>query len=427
MEETGEERIKKIAEDWFLREPLLFSVLCTHKTVTNDSLHIPFRTGKQRIEFSEPLLKKLSDRDLEEYLRIEIFRILLKHPYQRQPLFAIPAVLTYASNYTINDVYKFSVSLDGLGLFHLPRNLCFEEYYAMIADLLDNQSETDSSNKNNTQNNSDGKGKNASGQVNGTDSKNKGKSEQESSSGSIGESQSDTSSQATEASELWEEDSEIKTKINEAIEIAESSDGWGSITGSLRDKITASKYIAVDYRRILSFYRTSILSSKRHLTRMRPSRRYGFAAMGSRYDLKSNLLVAVDVSGSISNVSLAKFYSIINYFFKYGIEKIDVIQFDTEIKGNAVSLKKVRKNVEVIGRGGTDFAAPINYYTEHQKEYDGLIIFTDGDAPLQVLKSCIYEILWVLQSYESYKDFFKEMQDIKTHGKNRITYIPLPK
>ena len=94
MEETGEERIKKIAEDWFLREPLLFSVLCTHKTVTNDSLHIPFRTGKQRIEFSEPLLKKLSDRDLEEYLRIEIFRILLKHPYQRQPLFAIPAVLT---------------------------------------------------------------------------------------------------------------------------------------------------------------------------------------------------------------------------------------------------------------------------------------------------------------------------------------------
>lgn len=420
---TEEERIRQIAEDWFLREPLLFSIYCTHKITLNESLHIPFRVGKRRIEFSQSILKELNDKDLEEYLRAEILRILLKHPYQRQPLFAIPLVLTYASNYTINDICTFSVPLDGLGLFNLPKNLCFEEYYALIANLLDKQSESSNSN------NEDQPQDNEENQSQDDDEKQiQNNSGQGSSIVYKDVNPSDISFQIpAETSELWEEDSEIETIINETIEKAETTDGWGSIAGSLKDTIIASLHITVDYRRILSFYRTSILSSKRHLTRMRPSRRYDFDAMGSRYDLKSNLLVAIDISGSISNTSLSKFYSIINRFFKYGIEKIDIIQFDTEIKGHVISLKKAKKKLDILGRGGTDFSAPIYYYNDHRNEYDGLIIFTDGGGPLNVLEYCTYEILWVLQSYENYKNFLVRIENIKKHGKNRITYIPLPK
>ncbi len=420
---TEEERIRQIAEDWFLREPLLFSIYCTHKITLNESLHIPFRVGKRRIEFSQSILKELNDKDLEEYLRAEILRILLKHPYQRQPLFAIPLVLTYASNYTINDICTFSVPLDGLGLFNLPKNLCFEEYYALIANLLDKQSESSNSN------NEDQPQDNEENQSQDDDEKQiQNNSGQGSSIVYKDVNPSDISFQIpAETSELWEEDSEIETIINETIEKAETTDGWGSIAGSLKDTIIASLHITVDYRRILSFYRTSILSSKRHLTRMRPNRRYDFDAMGSRYDLKSNLLVAIDISGSISNTSLSKFYSIINRFFKYGIEKIDIIQFDTEIKGHVISLKKAKKKLDILGRGGTDFSAPIYYYNDHRNEYDGLIIFTDGGGPLNVLEYCTYEILWVLQSYENYKNFLVRIENIKKHGKNRITYIPLPK
>ena len=46
-----------------------------------------------------------------------------------------------------------------------------------------------------------------------------------------------------------------------------------------------------DYRKMLSAFKTSIISSKRSLTRMRPSRRFGFAYMGSRYNLSTNLLM----------------------------------------------------------------------------------------------------------------------------------------
>ena len=80
---------------------------------------------------------------------------------------------------------------------------------------------------------------------------------------------------------------------------------------------------------------------------MKPNRRYGFQYMGSRYDFTTRLLFAVDVSGSMSSQDLALGFSVINRFFKYGIEAIDVIQFDTEIKGDPVSLKRGRRAVEV--------------------------------------------------------------------------------
>lgn len=81
----------------------------------------------------------------------------------------------------------------------------------------------------------------------------------------------------------------------------------------------------MDYRRILSQFRTNILSADRTLTRMRPNRRFGFKAMGCRYERKANILVAIDVSGSISDESFSNFLHAINNFFIFGIEKLDLI------------------------------------------------------------------------------------------------------
>ena len=396
----AKERIKDITEYWFLTEPLLFAAYCTHELAQNNNLKIPLRTGKKRIEYNPSLIKDYSDKSLMEYLKIEVFRILLKHPYQRLPPFPNRKVLTYASNITIVDSYAPKVELAGVDRWPLPEGLCFEEYYNKVFAILSNPPE-DGADSGETIIPPENPQKTSDDEDDG---------------------QSEQPDQLTQLSALWEEDEELCCDINNLIELAESSNTWGNIPLNLQELIKASKVIAMDYRKMLSLFKTSILSSKRSLTRMRPSRRFGFAFMGSRYNLATNLLIAVDVSGSVSEASLERFFSVINRFFKNGVEKLDVIQFDHELKtANPIPLKKAKHEVKITGRGGTSFQPAADYYCTHP-EYDGLIYFTDGYAPVpQFNTKRIIDVLWILtnkKDYEKHKDWIKKI------ARNRATYIP---
>jgi len=125
--------------------------------------------------------------------------------------------------------------------------------------------------------------------------------------------------------------------------------------------------------------------------------------LGSRYEFTTRLLFAVDVSGSMSSQDLARGFSVINRFFKYGVEIIDVIQFDTEIQGAPLTLKRARHTIEVTGRGGTSFARVIDFLDKH-RDYDGAIIFTDGIAPVPPRpKNRHTRLLWLFDREETYK------------------------
>ena len=399
------ERIKKIGERWFLTEPLLFEVYCSHNVVKNESLAIPMRTGNRRIEFAPKFLENVKDSTLAEFLKIELFRILLKHPYQRQPPFASKALLAMASNVTINDVYGVPTlirrMMDGTEL-QLPHGLCFEEYYSLLKGVFISEQGGDSDEKSDGNEN----GVSVSGKNSFSDSLTEGNA---------------LANRNNQLSELWEEDEEACCDINGIIENNMECDSWGSIPATLQGLIKASLKVEMDYRKMLSLFKTSVISSKRHLTRMRPNRRFGFDAMGSRYELSTNLLVAVDVSGSVSDKSLSYFFSVINRLFKYGVQKLDVIQFDAEIKGEPSSFKKARKSIKIVGRGGTSFQPAADYYCEHP-EYDGLIYFTDGYAPPPVYKTKrAIDVLWVLcgkSAYESNCEWIKKLK------RNRVTFIP---
>ena len=99
----AKEKIKKITDYWFLTEPLIFAAYCTHELSQNENMKVPFRTGKKRIEFNPAIIDGYPNELIAEYLKIEVFRILLKHPYQRLPTFPNRKVLAYASNITIAD------------------------------------------------------------------------------------------------------------------------------------------------------------------------------------------------------------------------------------------------------------------------------------------------------------------------------------
>ena len=168
----------------------------------------------------------------------------------------------------------------------------------------------------------------------------------------------------------------------------------------------------IDYRAVLRMFRASIISQKRRLTRMRPSRRFGFEQMGSRYDFTTHLLIAIDTSGSVGSEDLGRYLNVITSFFKYGIQEIDVLMFDTRVYGKPLTLtdaKKSIKELNVKGRGGTDFQAPVDYAVEHP-EYDGLIIITDGYAPCPNTEQLRTKLLWVIDDESSYKNIHENLR-----------------
>ena len=210
---------------------------------------------------------------------------------------------------------------------------------------------------------------------------------------------------------LWEEDYAKVCEIDSQIEIINNLKTWGTLSGNLVNTIIANTKARIDYRKVLSGFRASVLSSKRHLTRMRPNRRTGFDNMGSIRRFSTHLLVAVDVSGSVNDESLRHFFSIINQTFKYGIEELDVMQFDSEVK-RVEPMRKKKVSFKIQGRGGTDFQVVVDYVSEH-REYDGLIFFTDGYAPVpRIPKGLKCKIVWVCNDKAGYDDNHQWMRKI---------------
>ncbi|MBR5685456.1 MAG: hypothetical protein IKX18_04805 [Muribaculaceae bacterium] len=360
---TVGERIKHLSQDWFLTEPLLFAALCTHAIKRNDNMGCDMRCGKGLIEYNPERLQHFDDNQLALRLKAEVVRIILKHPYQRQPYNPRRDVMRLSSDLTLCDNLE---GMDTIGLepphvFDIQRGQAFEQYYSLMAGQVI-QLEQDA----------DGDGiplmMPGSGDNQG---------DGDNQDGSL----TDAMLGADAGAALWEEDELMSEKVNHEIETAQRCNQWGSLGGDLKTLIESTLVSKQNFRAILSQFRATILSTKRHLTRMRPNRRYGFDAMGSQYAYSTRLLVAVDVSGSVPDEDIKKFLAVINRFFKQGIESIEVIEFDSHITTEKpLLLKQAAKGIRVIGRGGTNFQPAINFYYEHE-EYDGLVFLTDGYAP----------------------------------------------
>ena len=363
---TVGERIKTISQDWFLTEPLIFAVFCTHALKRNDNMGCDMRCGKGVIEYNPERLEHFDDNQLALRLKAEVVRIILKHPYQRQPYNPRRDVMRLSSDLTLCDNLEGmdTIGLEPPRIFDIPRDQAFEQYYSLMAgQVLELEL------------NADGDGipidMNMPGNAQG---------DGDSDGDSSGKDLTDSLLDADAGASLWEEDELMTEKVNHEIETAQRCNQWGSLGGDLRALIESSLISKQNFRAILSQFRASILSSKRHLTRMRPNRRYGFDAMGSQYAYSTRLLVAVDVSGSVPDEDIKKFLAVINRFFKQGIEQIEVIEFDSNITTEKpMLLKQAANGIRIIGRGGTNFQPAIDFYYEHE-EYDGLVFLTDGYA-----------------------------------------------
>ena len=363
-----QERYTHILERWFITEPPLFSVLCLHELVQNAQMSCPLRSGRKKLEYNPDIVREMSDDGLEEALRAEAVRLLLKHPYERRPEGCSQKAMGLGSNLVVGDNYKHPrFRIETPEDFGLKTGMSYEWYARMVEQ----------------QNESGGQG--------GNDGDDDG--------------QQSMSDKHRDLAELWDEDELTVQMINEVINTTKS---WGSLGGNFAELLQASVKAKINWRNIFAGFRASIISSKRKLTRMKPNRRTGFDNMGSVRRFDTKLLVAVDVSGSISTESLKYFYGVINSAFRYGFESIDVIQFACGVRA-VHNLKKVIKDVAIVGRGGTSFQEPIDY--AHENGYDGLVVLTDGYAPEPTIPDGFKTgILWVCENESCLKQHKKWME-----------------
>lgn len=379
---------------WFLSEPVLFAALCTHQLLENFNMRIPYRTGRMRIEYNPELIRLMNDFELEEYLKVEIYRILLQHPYKRLPTSGNRAAIALASDYAIVESTSVNVPLERPSYRNLESNLCYESYYEKLKYMID---ECDSSgfSDENKKMESEGRAR-------------------------LDDGLSFQSVNYTEKGHLFEESEENVEKIQDIITKAIQSNQWGSIPGKLQQELEATLIVKMDYRDILSSFRASLMSSERKSSRLRPNRRYGYQYMGNRYRKKTKLLVAVDTSGSISNLDLTNFFSIINRFFSYGVKSVDVCEFDSTVQ-SINTLKKSHSKINITGRGGTEFQPVIDLYESSENKYEGLIVFTDGYASPPVFSHREKRVLWIFTDKYSYE---QSARWIKKFHLAKTLYIP---
>lgn len=145
---------QKIAEHWFLTEPVLFTTYCSHHLKPNGSITCTMRTGKGCIEYNPEQTSRLTEQAVEENLKAEMIRILLKHPYDRQPKECSAMACTLGSDCTLSSYYndwKY-IQLAKPSDFQLPEKEYFEWYAINIDKLFKKEGASSGSNS------SEGKG-----------------------------------------------------------------------------------------------------------------------------------------------------------------------------------------------------------------------------------------------------------------------------
>ena len=368
---SPENRMNYLNEQMFFYEPILYDIFCMHKLYCNDAISTAFRSGQMKVEYNSKIIQSIPLVEALDLYRTELIRILLLHPYMRKPEPFDEKTAYSASEITIRQQPHL---LEKLGL---KKRESFEYYYKNLLPKSDAENST-------PQNKNDGRQQSPQQNPDTQDNQ---------------ENNSENSPTA-----LWQENdlsSEIvKTKIEEWRSFNKY---WGTTACYFKSQALANLEAKIDYKKILRSFRSSIISDKKMLTRFKPSRRFDFLYMGTKYDFTTKLLVAVDVSGSITDESVENFLGVIEKIFKYGIKEVDLVFFDVCIKAPKVTLTKRNKNYDFTGRGGTSFQCVFDYIEENPG-YDGCIIFTDGDADEpQFSKKTGTRIAWICESESTYR------------------------
>jgi len=332
----------------------------------------------------------------------EGFKILLKHATTR--LCKPKHISSLSSNITItpfslgnilkkNDMHDFYPKPEGFG-FTDNKDRCFEEYFR---ELMDRQDETNEKIKEIWNSMSEDEKKEAIENAMQNSSCECGSGEGKSS----GFKEFDNSDDAMKdyfdpnstSNKDWGENTLLEADVHNLVNDNKNKRTWGNIGGTMLDKILSAHTPKISWKEIVRRFNKSVISMRRYRSRMKINRRYDLAQPGQRREYDTNIIFAIDSSGSMTNDDIAEGLAVINSIC--GHAKITYILFDTAITSIQTDFRKAKDTFEITGRGGTDFQEVVDY--ADKLKVDGLVIFTDGYAscPTQPLKA---KVMWLLHS-----------------------------
>ena len=293
------------------------------------------------LEYNEEWLSRCSYEQFEFIVVNELFKLLLKHPTSR--LADPKEVSALASNITVTelttpDIIKEEFSAESFGF---EPNLNFEAYWRLIKDELPSMEEV-------------GDGFSEGDGV-----------------------LKDYLDPTNNSNDGWGENELVEEVLSNIVEDAKNNTkAWGKITGKLYDEITAAYTLEIDPMLVLRRFKASINSLDTLPSRMKLNRRYGLSLPGRRRKKRSKVLVAIDVSGSMSNSMIADGVGLINTILNKA--NIEFLTFDTSITSEIMSSSKQIRSLGAKGRGGTNISCVLDYVMLSRNKYDGLIVYSDN-------------------------------------------------
>ena len=174
----------------------------------------------------------------------------------------------------------------------------------------------------------------------------------------------------------------------------------GNVPGEIEgviivEEIVPPKFDWRGYIRRFTGVSTKVFTKK---IRRKENRRYE-ENPGLKIKMRQHMLLPIDTSGSVSNTELQEFMGEIHHIYKAGVD-VTIMQCDTSIR--SIEAYKGKNEINVVGRGGTEFDPVLDYYNANQKKYTSLVYFTDGECYTSVVPKG--NVLWVLSERSSMND-----------------------
>lgn len=180
-----------------------------------------------------------------------------------------------------------------------------------------------------------------------------------------------------------EEKKQIRDEIKEAVIAAAQSAGAGRVPAGIARMIQDFTEPKMDWRQLLRQSIQSIYKSNFSFARPnRKSQHSGAILPGMMNEETIDVSVAIDMSGSISDVQAKDFLSEVKGIMdEYKDFNLEIWCFDTEVynyaKYDGYNAEDINE-YEVKGGGGTDFDANWRFMEENSIHPKKFIMFTDG-------------------------------------------------
>jgi predicted metal-dependent peptidase len=180
-----------------------------------------------------------------------------------------------------------------------------------------------------------------------------------------------------------EEKKQIRDEIKEAVVAAAQAAGAGRIPAGIARMIKDFTEPKMDWRQLLRMSIQSIFKSNYSFSRPnRKSQHCGAILPGMINEETIDVSIAIDMSGSISDVQAKDFISEVKGIMdEYQDFKLDIWCFDTEVYNYASFGSDNADDIhqyEVKGGGGTDFDVNFTFMKDNDIQPKKFIMFTDG-------------------------------------------------